>query len=510
MDQPKEKIANLFYCFECIFKFAFLTLALLSFNNLFAGSFALKIFSLFVALFGSVIVFYRLLNVKKYIKFYAFPLLILFSLSYTVSSLVNIKYGIVENIQALVWMIFHFSILYTSDTTRPADKEQKVFWGLLKYFLFYIAISNIVSIAMLITGFGRTFFNSFNGNLMGFIWGRLWGIYTDPNTASILCVASIFISLYFLFKTTHKWNKVLMILNILLSLCYISFSDSRTGLVCFVFSLFVCSYIFFKNTSKIKLKTCLKQLTAIACAFIIATSGLMSINGIKSGYNALIRISSDSDSSSLKDDNESSKENITDSSVESTTSSSAESTTSSSPESTTNSSLESTTETPSDNTVGRTGNELDGDISNRRFSLWKSGIEIWKKSPVLGTSHRNLISFALDKTPDTYLVNNDRAGYFDTTHNSYIDILISQGIVGAVIFAIIFILIIVLIFKKMIFTNNYSYCTAENLLLVGLLLAFASSAAFILEIVYINSAGAFIFWLSLGRLVKKLKENNNG
>ena len=465
--QKKERFDNLFYMFENIFKYVFLTLSLFSFNNLLAGSFLLKAFALFVAAFGSIIVMYRLLNAKKYIRFYLFPLLILFAISYFISSIINIKYGIVENIQALLWMVFHFAILYATDTTSPAEKGTKNFIGLLNYFLTFIFVSNLVSLGMLFAGFGRAPYNSFNGNIMGLTWGRLWGIYTDPNIGSVLSVAAIYISLYFIYKTQVTYKKVLLFINIFISLCYISFSDSRTGLLTFMFTAFVYTYILLIHTKKIKAKAFVRQLTALACALVISATSLLSIVCVKNTYNTITTLTSN-----LSTNESDSSEN-------------------------------------DENSIGRTGDELEGDISNRRFSLWASGIEVWKKTPVFGTSHRNLVNFALQNTPKTYLVNNDREGNFDTTHNAYIDVLVSQGIIGAIIFVIVFVSILLLIFKKLIFTYDSTCFTVENLLLIGLILTFATSAAFILEIVYINSAGAFIFWLSLGKLVKNLKECNH-
>ena len=43
------------------------------------------------------------------------------------------------------------------------------------------------------------------------------------------------------------------------------------------------------------------------------------------------------------------------------------------------------------------------DISNMRFSIWKSSVEIFKTSPIYGTSPRNLLSYAHDKLPNTFI-----------------------------------------------------------------------------------------------------------
>lgn len=38
--------------------------------------------------------------------------------------------------------------------------------------------------------------------------------------------------------------------------------------------------------------------------------------------------------------------------------------------------------------------ELEDDISNGRFSVWKDGIELWETSPVVGISYRNISAYA--------------------------------------------------------------------------------------------------------------------
>lgn len=481
----KGKLDYLFSILETVFKYMFLTLTLFSFNNLFAGHSVQKYFVAIVAVFGAVLVCYRLFNAKKYIRFYGFPLLILFLISYLISTVVNYKYGISENIQAITWMTFHFAILYPTDVTGTKEKEDKTYVGLLTYFMVYIALANIVSIGMLFAGYGKTALDSATGNMTGFVWGRLWGVYSDPNFGSVLCIAALLGCLYFLRKPNVKvWVKVLLVLDIMLSLSYIAFSDSRTGLVSLLITLLFYSYIALKSCNKIKFKFGLKQMFCIAAACIIAFAGAASLVLIRNTYNAAVV---------MIHEHKMPDENPTEQGDEL-------------PDESGNDTSDDLPEEPPTGTIDRTGNELDQDISNRRFALWASGIEVWSKAPIFGVSHRNIVSFALANVPDTYLVNNDRIGDFNSTHNAYVDVLLSQGIVGAVIFLVFFVIILCLVFRSMFFLKNNEKCTPENLLSLGLILTFAVSACFILEIVYINTAGAFLFWMSLGRLVRNLRD----
>lgn len=449
---------------ELIFKFMFLTLVMLSFNSFIAGSFILKCFSYITVLVGAFVVLYRLLNFKKYYKTYGVALLVAFVVSYGVSSLINIKYGLLENIQAMVWMVLQFGILYAFNSTKQYSEAKQDRDYILKYFILYVSINNIISLIMLVKSYGAPDFISPTGNNIGLLWGRLWGAYTDPNIGSVFCVAAIIISIFYAKIAKKVWLKIVYILEIVISFLYIVFSDSRTGMLCLIFGVGVFTYFMLNAYEKIKTKNALKQIACVSLAIVVAATSLVAIKATRTGYNLCaeqIYLWTHSDSN-----NNSENPNFT---------------------------------------IGREGDELEEDVSNRRFDLWQSGFEIWETSPVFGTSHRAITEYARENVPDTYLVNND-LGEFNSTHNLLFDILVSQGIVGAVIFLAFVISIIVLIFKKVLLVKN-AIKDYDIILSLTILLVFALSSMFIVDILYVNSAGSFIFWFILGQLVHKLTPN---
>lgn len=77
--------------------------------------------------------------------------------------------------------------------------------------------------------------------------------------------------------------------------------------------------------------------------------------------------------------------------------------------------------------------DLSGDFSNRRFDIWESGIEVFQTSPIFCVGFRNIVPAAEEKAPNTYIINNDQVK-FESFHNMFVDVLVSQGIVGIVIF----------------------------------------------------------------------------
>ena len=154
-------------------------------------------------------------------------------------------------------------------------------------------------------------------------------------------------------------------------------------------------------------------------------------------------------------------------------------------------------ETEEQETVGR-AQDIQTDVSNGRFDLWKSGIEIWKTKPVTGTGYNSFLPYVEETLPDTYVVNNDQGNYV-SLHNGYLNILVYQGILGAAI--------------SLVFIGGvlWSWCRGIKRVprkdslyitfLTAVIVVIAVSMLFLLEGVYTNSPGTFILWNFLGYLM---------
>ena len=89
--------------------------------------------------------------------------------------------------------------------------------------------------------------------ILGFLWNRLWGVYSDPNYGAVFSAITIIMSLYF-YKDAKKPLKALYIINIILQICYIAFSDSRTGMVSLFCALLVYVYLTALRSKKLEAK----------------------------------------------------------------------------------------------------------------------------------------------------------------------------------------------------------------------------------------------------------------
>ena len=250
-------------------------------------------------------------------------------------------------------------------------------------------------------------------------------------------------------------------------------SDSRTGFVVAFISVALVLFLILKDNKKMKLKVPLKSVLCVVIAVALSISFITVSISIKNGYNelAIKKISSSQNDSSAETPSESKDPPII---------------------------------------TGRDPSDTENDISNRRFSLWKSGIEIWKTSPIYGVSQRNIVPYASDKLPKTYMVNND-LGNFDSTHNLFIDILVGQGIIGLVIILAFFVGVAVIIIRNL-FSNKQNCDNTIDIYAVasiGMLSAFACSSMFILDVLYLNSVATVMFWIILGYLMKFTYKRNN-
>lgn len=287
----------------------------------------------------------------------------------------------------------------------------------------------------------------------GFIWGRLWGVFNDPNAAATMSALAVLLGIHSFLTASKRSLKVYYGVNIVLQISYIAFSDSRSGLIAlgvgtgiFIFLGRLKAYEKIKGYSKY-LKIIL--ITLASMIFIMAIPKI-----IIWGYNNLDRVTESSEKEPPKE-------------------------------------------------VKR-GYDLEENISNRRFDLWKSGIEIFQTTPVVGTSYSGITDYAKENLPDTYLVNND---YKEFKHldNEFLNVLVSQGIIGALILLILIFNCAVYILKRIFKVSGTDFVIIQTLL--SGLCCMCVGVMFRQGMFYYNGPNTVMFWMLLGYLISLLRIN---
>lgn len=461
------------------FKIAYLLMLMMGNTNL---TFQMRIYDLLnyaVGFFGIALLLLRLLRAKSYLKTPGIWLLAGLIALYAVSSVVNFSYGgmsgFVSNGKATVWMSCQMLLLYAFDTPSLEDlkKEFRVMCWVIVGFNF---LSVLVSYAMLIINYSYLYIGDGTSIMSGVVWNRLWGTFIDPNYGAVEAVVAILISAYFFQEKKNIGLRIFFLVNIVLSVMYVVYSDSRTGMVVLAIAIVSYTFLGLVYTGKKIRRGVVSVLTCGAIAVCLALGVLGSFSVVKTvgllPREAYLQMQNNwSQGANPTGDTVAGESEV--------------------PE------ADASTQQPTEDTleIGRGEEQLDTGAGNRRLAIWKSGLEIAKKSPMFGTTFRNLVPFAYQETPYTYIIHNEDKVFWDF-HNCFVNVLACQGIPAL----ILFLAFVVIVLKKAItyLLRNPKTMLKEQILLVSVLATIAGGAMFNSMIMYVSSIETAIFWIFLG------------
>lgn len=449
LDRPMEILTS-------VFKWLYIIHIMFAGNNVIYDTPIEKTTSLLVLGLGSIVVLWRFINVKDYINYPFIKLYALFAVSFVVSLLANWQFGWFANFKILIWMTLQFVALYTFDLRRSKEKVTKEFHISLILIMTFMTIVNFIGIIMLFTNYLHfRILDESKAFLIGVAyWGRLYGLHVDPNYGAVLSVMATMSALYFFITVEKKWLKVLLGLPIFIQLMSMAFLASRTGMVTICVCVAVFFFVYAMTQRKKIVKSAIISLAAIA--FVLCANKGITVT--YNSYTQMIHQRNEIKKESVKEEVELEKELVK---------------------------------------IGRE-TELSNDVSNRRFDLWKNAMQIFVKNPIIGIGYGNYVSYAQAELPDCYLLTNGFA-IFDAFHNMFMDLLASQGILGAIIFATIIILSLIYMLKnyKKIPEEDWTKCT----LLFSCCIGFVVAGLFVTHILYVNNQTTVVFWVMWGFLM---------
>ena len=488
--------------------------------------------------FGAVLIITDLLINRKCINGRAQDLLILFIAVCVISSVINIKYGIFDNLKFIATLMIEYFILFCfafGDTKEQLTKKLNYTTATLSIVWFIAVFCSVLMyfFNVDIVVFGRGIFGKTS---QGFSneFSRLWGILQDPNYAGATSVVVLFASVRFFARNKNIVLRILNVINIIIQLFYIILGGSRATMILLFLSLAIfIGYRFILEKENICLndikKGSLLSVASILICVVIFIGTKTAIPYIRtyafpensqlttkitqiytkmyslSGYDFEVNSSVNDKPNSSKDENP----NAVNTSVDATATatnlhsltvndirhtgyivSNKQSVYTDYIMPTTVSKVISLSETTgkSVDDIGRTDLNK-ADISNGRFKRWTHTLEVFLNAPIFGTSPRNLAAFAKEHNPETLI-----AKYSSAPHNGYLDVLVETGLVGFCVLAALFIIVMLSVIKSF-FKKRYSPTRA---FLFVSILTFAGIAVFISDIFMVFSINATLFWLLLG------------
>lgn len=410
-----------------------------------------------LAIVGFGIITIDIFKIDKLYSYKRDTYLVLFLISLLITSLVNINYGIFQNLKFIVWTAINLLILYSHDKfddIQETNRKMICFQNIL-----ILLWTFMISVSLITYVLGISIDEEVRDNIyfrVGIVEGRLFGVFVNPNTASIIALFVMLFSIFqIFFKMPNALPKTINIISIICQFIYIVLSESRgTTLV-----LFVCVAIVSFGISYFKLK--LSKTNKIIVSLIIAIFScfliFLAMKVTDKSFNSIYEFSK---------------------------------------------SLMSSTKWETNRIIRtkRVDFVENNDISNLRFRIWLSAAEIFKEKWLFGVSPGNVVTYAKQVLPETFIAKRN----YMRSHSVWIGIPLYTGIVGAVIMFGFFL---------KCFLRSLKYCINKSVEKISPMLALKMLIVFLiwvyglveLEILFVNSVCSFIFWTSLGFVRKHVK-----
>lgn len=414
---------------------------------------------------GVLLMLIDLLGRQKMFRSAGSTFLVVFMVCYLISLIANIRYGYADNVKTMVWTAIQFFVLAAIDI-RDAGQMRKLFTVLAVLFSLLWTFAALWSIGEYIVRYSAEYWlmDSITITREGFADGRLFGIFTDPNYASLcsLCVIVFSVIVFYLYRSVPL--RVFNVFVIVIQLIYVVLSGSRTSMLCLYLGAVILGLGIGLIRSEKRKKPVRAVAAVIAAVLILAVSaGICTV--LKTGlsylpeiyYEAQIGSGQESDKDVQDDSGNAEKP-------------------------------------PARVSFEREDVDESDDISNNRFKIWKDYIEVFKASPIVGTSPRNALKFAEDRFSDLYIIKKQYS-----VHNSYLSVPVATGILGSIP---VFLWMMALLVKMTGYLIRRRYSRDEYYPVAAalyILLAMLAAGAFPLMFIFFNNMViSVLFWLIVG------------
>ena len=456
----KQKFTDIFYLFRDLYTVIYITFfAILFFipvQNL-LGNITTYIYLAIAGAGAALLVVSVFVSPKSFFS----PqniLLTAFAVAALLSTAVNYRYEPISNIKEICWMCIMFFLLHSVDAARPKEKLLYLFRLVTDIFVFLWFVGVFVSFCQFVSGYGEWIDTPYNENVLhrvGFIEGRLFGVFGDPNYAAIGSFFAIVLTIFHInAKGVGKALKIFYIVSIVFEYFYIILSGSRAAMISVAVAVFfVGFFLMLKASFTQKMHPALRWICAILAAGASAVLIVITSNLIKEGLAYLPELySSIGNAFGI---------NVKQNTVVD---------------------------------IRRPDIDESSDYSNNRFKIWADSIAVWKTTPIVGATPRGYLEYTLEHLGNIYIV---QKGY--VIHNAYISVILFTGIIGSLI-VVAWIVRTAYVILKFLFTKKISDCPSYKrvLFLSAAIVAEAVSSMALSQMFFSHMVTDALFWLIVG------------
>ena len=415
-----------------------------------------------LGIFGFLLVIWGILGKNINFNFKKNYLLFFISAVF-ISSIINFKYGIFKNLKDIIWLFITFFVIYSFPKNESEESKIKKFYKIQNLIIY---IWGILAFCSIITALIQISYISHVRDewwlRIGIVENRLFGIFNNTNSASIISFVSLVFSVYQIkFKNIFFAKKNINLLNIVIQFMYIALSESRGTYMILMFASFLVSLFLTYNKLEARINKN-KKLKNIFFSFILSIIFALFILILIFLIIKLFAFLSNLYSIIF---NNNTKNLIVSKRVDFVN---------------------------------------NRDVSNLRFRLWLDSWEIFKNNWLFGVTAGNLISYAQVNFPDSLIATRN----YSRVHNTWIGFLLFNGIFGSLFLFTFFIKKIICIFKYYLnYYLKYNILKVNKTINLCVLIVLCTCLYGTVEseILFVNSTVSTIFWLALGLINIKLR-----
>lgn len=435
-----------------------------------------------------------------------------------VSSFFQRKYGVFANVKTISWMLNIFFLFYTAPFRAGKAYLGRFLKGLY-YTIFIIwscsCVLSLYQFVFQIGAEGPRYAPSPIFNSMGFYKNRLFGLFGYPEYGAVVGLVLILAGGYYIVTSRYLAVKVLLVLMDLPIFWYIVLSVSRNAAVAMFLAVFIGAVLVFRGHLPDRIAGAGAR--RVLVSFLLA---LLVVGGLFAAYRSTVLVAvkippafaktskKDAFAQPLPGQETGRDEGYLYKAY-------AAGPVKSLAESGRNLLLTGIRDLPDTKKSAEDENEESilsrqdskKDISTGRFEIWRDYISLRKEIGLFGLSPENSSWYIQEHNPDLFIARSIRlnypkryeAGYVFHPHNGYLKVFASTGLIGVAILLAFIGVCLARIFSYLKTHQKVSPAFLFSLLMV---VAGASSAMFDLEIFFVIKPMTFIFWLSLGILMR--------
>lgn len=438
-----------------------------------ANSYILVLF----AIAGCVLVLLDLIKGRYLFKGQYCWVLYAFVVIMIVSSVVNIRYGYIDNLKTIVWTGIQIAVFYSAYTRISRETMMKYVYTVFHFISWIWTVAIIYSLKQFVVmeAYGVEI-RPDEWKRQGFRNNRLFGIFNDPNYAAVTCVYVIFMLLYIIQKTKKIWLKCVCVLACAVQGIYILLSGSRTAKICILIAAFVYVFLLLKNRclhEKNAKRIVIRVGAAVLTVGILAAVGTITeklvVNIPKIYAEHIVADAGDT---------------VNSQNVEN-------------PEEFEQQRAQKVLALEEQAILDR--QDIGEGTSNRRLRTWKNYLEGVEGRYIIGASPRNVEQYMEDKHPEIYERNE---GY--ETHNGFLSVFVGTGVLG---FGTVLLFMILTGRKIWRYCFSKKVISSEFITLFSVIIVLLIYTCFFTELFFVSNLTTAIFWLLLGCMMYWIGEN---